>query len=153
MDLDSLQALDQYVRGGEAGDVNVIRKEHLAFSFEEADSFVFHKMRQLHKSYGYFGKHSCNRCSTPVLTYVHLDNFDNLLLINDYLMDLLHKGYLSPNEYAWIYDRSYFRKYGDMYYFYCMGTSLNEYKYPAIKGFTQEKLIPYDFEMISVRNL
>lgn len=144
--IDTIKAIDQYVRGNQKNvDTSLVPAQFKPYQKKRAkelvaigDKYVSAKLLELHKEFGLFGQSSCKNCNISAL-YVHLDNYNDFLEMEDHLLELLHNGYLTANEYAWIYDRSYNEKHETLYYYFSLNAPHKTANYKPVKELTKEE--------------
>ncbi len=144
-EIDFIYLIDQYIRNGESADSLKVPKEYRYLSLDDGDDLVFYKMLQLFQHYP-IKDNLVYLKYNMFLPLVHLTDFDKFQKLEPYINELLKEGFLTPNEFTWIYDRSYNNKYGAFYYYFSLNPPFNT------SNFIPEKsLSPKQKEAINIR--
>lgn len=141
MQIDTLVAVDQYVCKKRDKDSVFVKDEYKKIDggLYGSNEVVFQLLKSILKEYKFVGNFTCDRC-TIFPPIVHLTNFEYFTDINDMLLNLVKNGYLTPNEYAWAFDRSYNIKFGTYYYYFSMNNPFNTEHYIPIKDLSKTEI-------------
>lgn len=142
-EIKKLFLLDQFVRKSKEIDSLDIPKKYRDLNVSEGDALVFEKLLIFFKKHKIKDNFMYKKNNIGIFTVlVHLTSYNKLIQLKPYIDKLLKEGFLTPNEYTWIYDRSYNETYETFYYYYCLNHPFKTKNYiPEEKLSEKEKSI------------
>lgn len=165
--IDTMANSDQYPRvkllSGRLEDIdtNYVADRFKRMTIEGSDKMTAY-LALIFEKFGYFGTFTCRNCFNIIAVLAHTDNYDNFLKLNKHLLEMVKRGYLSPNAYAWAHDRAYNQKYGTFYYYFCLNQPFNTENYIPVEQLSEKQKqeinnrrksigippLPYSFEFL-----
>ncbi|MEZ4929152.1 MAG: hypothetical protein R2777_03980 [Chitinophagales bacterium] len=160
--LDTLNAIDQYVRKNKGIDSTKVKEEFKSMNHDEISHYNITKLKELWKEFGLFGPMDCYYCDISLLL-IHLDNTEMALEIEPTLKELVKLGKLEPNAFAWAFDRAYNTEKGTFIYYFSLNPAWNTSNYTPVNELSDEQKaeinaarkeigippLPYSFTFIS----
>lgn len=146
--LDSLLMLDNYMAGESYYGVETFcRYQESTIDGSKVPSILSEEILSFYNSYGLFGKDDCLRCESITTLFVHISSFKEFSGISHIAKKLLLENRITPNQYAWIYDRNYSQEFGTNYYYFSLNDPpMNSQHYKEVS-----ELSRFEIETINLR--